>query len=215
MVKGGDGTEPYHRAPRRSAFPAATRLIYAAANRFPGKGVAVRVVWMLTCCLFAVPLSAGEPPAYPAAAALLSRWEAAATGRLPVPAAERLRARHARPDLSEHELHLRADFRGPITAAGLARRFDWTAARDGRTLAGVPVDPLERLCLPEVAVTFGDDGLPAVVRCDTGGAVVTQAVFATPTGRSAARPVRTASLERVPRAFRTPAERLPVEAPRP
>jgi hypothetical protein len=87
---------------------------------------------------------------------ILERWQAAARVHLPVTEAERLRMRYALPDRTGQELALITELQGPVDAADLARRYDWSVSDtlDGVALTAVPRDQLERLFYSRFIVTL-------------------------------------------------------------
>lgn len=90
------------------------------------------------------------------AAEILSRWEIAARSHLPVTAAERLRLQYAAPERSGQEITLTCEMQGPIDAANLSRRYDWTVTDDldAVELTAIPKDQLERLFYDRFTVTL-------------------------------------------------------------
>lgn len=87
---------------------------------------------------------------------ILSRWEITAQSHLPVITAERLRMQHAAPERSGQEVALACELQGPIDAADLLKRYDWTVTDDldAVELTAVPKDPLERLFYSRFTVTL-------------------------------------------------------------
>jgi hypothetical protein len=106
--------------------------------------------------LLALPAAAAPPAAGDDARAALDRWETASRSHLPVTEAERLRLRYASPDRSGQELDLTCELQGPIDAADLARRYDWTMMEgaDAVVLTAVPKDRLEGLFYDRFSVTL-------------------------------------------------------------
>lgn len=88
---------------------------------------------------------------------VLNEWEFASRHLLGVGPMEHRRlykAHHA--THSAHEIAVLNDFRGPVTAADLKRRFDWSLQGRGRetVITGIPQDEVERLFFQKVAVTL-------------------------------------------------------------
>lgn len=177
-----------------------------------------------------LPVVAEYPPSGPAAVALLGgheprltpiaddaheilgRWEFASRAHLPTTDAERLRLKYDRPGRSGQELALTCELQGPVDAADLGRRYNWSVTDDADAveLTAVPKDRLERLFYDRFTVTLDPaDWRPTAIRfvtpdgrrgpavalrpwVDAGAADVRLVAFESPV--PAAKPVRTADL---------------------
>ena len=105
--------------------------------------------WFALLCAFAAPgLSACLGDAGSEVRSVLNRWEQASSGLLGVGPMEHRRLyefHHAA--YSAHEISVLNEFRGPISAGDLTRRFEWSLEKAGEELllAGKPTDDVERL----------------------------------------------------------------------
>ncbi len=98
----------------------------------------------------------------------LDRWEHASAGLMGVGPMEDRRlfyfyGRHR----SAHEIALVNEFRGPVSAADLQKRFEWTLRQAGKNvvMVGVPTDVVERLFYKRCEVTLDPKThLPRAVR---------------------------------------------------
>ena len=116
--------------------------------------------------------SGGETNLDAAAAAVLTRWEAATADRVPVSAADRAALRLARPDVPEELLELSYALRGPIDAKSLTERYDWslTTFGGGREIlmTATPRDPIARAFVDPMIVQTEGGGLPRSLRAYDG-----------------------------------------------
>ncbi len=110
------------------------------------------------------------------AAAVLAEWEAATADRVPVSLADLAARRLRTPEVTEEHLELVASLGGPIDAADLLARYDWTLhaaprprGRADRSLRAVPRDPLARAFTPNLLVRLSPIGLPQTVYSSTVG----------------------------------------------
>lgn len=91
------------------------------------------------------------------AAVVLAQWERASSGLLGVGPLEDRRLHHLHgAEHSAHEIAILNEFRGPVSASDLARRFEWSVKTSAEEpiLIGKPTDELERLFYERLAVTI-------------------------------------------------------------
>jgi hypothetical protein len=115
--------------------------------------------FVLLCALFAPSLDAcAAEDRFPASAgSVLSRWERASAGLLGVGPMEHRRLFYLHQEArSAHEIALLNEFRGPVSAADLARRFDWSLQENAGqiVLLGSPVDDVENLFYKQITVAI-------------------------------------------------------------
>ena len=88
---------------------------------------------------------------------VLGQWERASSGLLGVGPLEHRRLYYLHgPDHSAHEIAVLNEFRGPVLAADLARRFEWSLKEtaDETVMVGRPTDEVEQLFYRELTVAI-------------------------------------------------------------